>query len=193
MASECACWAFGGKRREIRALIGTTVEQVGQCGTDRLSAQARASSQMTDHPPQHTMSEIAVCGRAKHGPEEISSAVGQLDRITQQNAQMVEAQWQTETLQGRASTLWPRLWPPSQVAAGHGRRGGGLVSPGYAIAHLGGWGREQFSSHPDRPAPCTTGTWPRLCTGQDGCLSVAFGATRPKVGAQWWDIPGIAR
>jgi methyl-accepting chemotaxis protein len=94
--------------REIRALIGTTVEQV-ETSAGLIGSAGQGISQMTDaiRTLAHTMSEIATSAAEQStGLKEISSAVGQLDQITQQNAQMVEyAVAQTETLQGRASTL----------------------------------------------------------------------------------------
>ena len=178
--------------REIRALIGTTVEQV-ETSAGLIGSAGQGISQMTDaiRTLAHTMSEIATSAAEQStGLKEISSAVGQLDQITQQNAQMVEyAVAQTETLQGRASTLAQAV-ASFRLQQGTAEEAVALVSQAAQLhRRLGG---EQFLRTLTDPAqPYHDRDMYVFALDAAGTYR-AFGGNPAKVGTQVQDIPGIA-
>ena len=98
----------GEAAREIRALIGASVQQVeSSAGLIRSAGEGISSMASGIRSVASTMSAIATSGAEQsNGLQEITTAVRQLDQITQHNAQMVEhAVQQANALEGRASTL----------------------------------------------------------------------------------------
>ncbi|MBX9836213.1 MAG: chemotaxis protein, partial [Burkholderiaceae bacterium] len=98
----------GEAAREIRALIGTSVQQVAS-STDLIQSAGDGISNVASgiRSVATSMSEISVSGSEQStGLQEITAAVRQLDQITQHNAEMVEhTVAQAIALKGRASTL----------------------------------------------------------------------------------------
>jgi methyl-accepting chemotaxis protein len=178
--------------REIRALIGTTVQQV-ETSAGLIGSAGQGISQMTDaiRTLAHTMSEIATSAAEQStGLQEISTAVGQLDQITQQNAQMVEyAVAQTENLQGRASTLAQAV-ASFRLQQGTADEAVALVTQ---AAHLHRrTGREQFLRTITDPAqPYHDRDMYVFALDRAGTY-LAFGGNPAKVGTRVQDIPGIA-
>ena len=178
--------------REIRALIGTTVQQV-ETSAGLIGSAGQGISQMTDaiRTLAHTMSEITTSAAEQStGLQEISTAVGQLDQITQQNAQMVEyAVAQTENLQGRASTLAQAV-ASFRLQQGTADEAVALVTQ---AAHLHRrTGREQFLRTITDPAqPYHDRDMYVFALDRAGTY-LAFGGNPAKVGTRVQDIPGIA-
>ena len=178
--------------REIRALIGTTVQQV-ETSAGLIGSAGQGISQMTDaiRTLAHTMSEIATSAAEQStGLQEISTAVGQLDQITQQNAQMVEyAVAQTENLQGRASTLAQAV-ASFRLQQGTADEAVALVTQ---AAHLHRrTGREQFLRTITDPAqPYHDRDMYVFALDRAGTY-LALGGNTAKVGTRVQDIPGIA-
>jgi methyl-accepting chemotaxis protein len=94
--------------REIKALIDTSVEKVGN-GT-RLVGEAGATMQEVVASVQRVsdiMSEISAASREQSiGIEQVNGAIAQMDQVTQQNAALVEeAAAATESMQEQAHSL----------------------------------------------------------------------------------------
>jgi methyl-accepting chemotaxis protein len=78
--------------REIKALIGDSVEKVG-AGTRLVDEAGRTMKEIVDGVARVTdlMSELAAAGNEQsRGIESVNQAVNQMDHATQQNAAMVE-------------------------------------------------------------------------------------------------------
>ncbi len=178
--------------REIRALIGTTVEQV-ETSAGLIGSAGQGISQMNDaiRSLANTMSEIATSAAEQStGLQEISTAVGQLDQITQQNAQMVEyTVSQTEALQDRAGTL--------ALAVSSFRLQQGTADEAVALVTQAAQlhrrvGREQFLRTVTDPAQPYHDRDMYVFALDTAGTYLAFGGNPAKVGTRVQDIPGIA-
>ena len=138
-----------------------------------------------------TMSEIATSGAEQStGLQEITTAVRQLDQITQHNAQMVEhAVEQARALEGRASTLSSAV-ESFRLQQGTADEAVALVER--AVSMRSGGSRDQFlRSITDKNQPFHDRDMYVFALDSVGTY-LAFGGNSAKVGTRVQDIPGIA-
>lgn len=183
----------GEAAREIRQLIGASVQQVEQSAAlIRKAGDSIAEMASGIRSVALTMAEIAQTGSEQStGLSEITSAVRQLDQITQQNAQMVEhAVEQSIALRARAATL-SDVVASFQLQQGTAQEARGLVeSAARLVEH--GMPREQFL----RTVTDPNGSWHDrdmyvFALDRAGTY-LAFAGNHAKVGTRVQDIPGIA-
>ena len=183
----------GEAAREIRQLIGTSVQQVEtSAGLIRAAGEGIAGMAGGIRTVAANMTEISHSGQEQStGLAEISAAVQQLDQITQRNAQMVgNAVQQAEALEHRASTL------SSAVAAFRLQQGTAdeavaLVERAVALRRRAG-SRDQFlRTITDKSQPFHDRDMYVFALDGDGTY-LAFGGNPAKVGTRVQDIPGIA-
>jgi signal transduction histidine kinase len=180
-----------GSAKEIRQLIEASSSQVASS-----VAQIRAAgSNMTQivngvRGVAANMSLIsAASAEQSTGLIEISSAVSQLDEITQRNAQMVErAVQQANQLEGRASQLASAV-SSFMLQQGTAEEAMALVSR--AVENRAACGKEAFLRNLTDPAQefHDRDMYVFALDGQGSYL--AFGGKPEKVGSRVQDIPGV--
>src|SRR3990167_6215314 len=182
----------GEAAREIRALIGASVQQVeSSAGLIRSAGEDIASMASGIRSVASTMSAIATSGAEQStGLQEITTAVRQLDQITQHNAQMVEhAVQQANALEGRASTLSSAV-ESFRLQQGTADEAVALVQR--AVAMRAGTSRDQFlRTITDKSQPYHDRDMYVFALDRAGTY-LAFGGNPAKVGTRVQDIPGIA-
>jgi len=182
----------GEAAREIRALIGASVQQVeSSAGLIRSAGEDIASMASGIRSVASTMSAIATSGAEQStGLQEITTAVRQLDQITQHNAQMVEhAVQQANALEGRASTLSSAV-ESFRLQQGTADEAVALVQR--AVAMRAGTSRDQFLRQlTDKSQPFHDRDMYVFALDRAGTY-LAFGGNTAKVGTRVQDIPGIA-
>jgi methyl-accepting chemotaxis protein len=177
--------------REIRELIQASGEQVSTS-----VAQIRAAgSSMTEivngvRGVAANMSLISAASAEQSGGlNEISSAVGQLDEITQRNARMVERAVQQATqLEGRAATLAQAV-SSFQLQQGAAEEAMQLVDQ--ALAMRAQSGREAFLHRITDPAGAFHDRDMYVFALDRGGHYRAFGGKPEKIGSRVQDIPGV--
>lgn len=182
----------GEAAREIRALIGASVQQVeSSAGLIRSAGEGISSMASGIRSVASTMSAIATSGAEQStGLQEITTAVRQLDQITQHNAQMVEhAVQQANALEGRASTLSSAV-ESFRLQQGTADEAVALVQR--AVAMRAGTSRDQFlRTITDKSQPFHDRDMYVFALDRAGTY-LAFGGNPAKVGTRVQDIPGIA-
>jgi methyl-accepting chemotaxis protein len=178
--------------REIRTLIKATVAQVeGSAGLIRSAGNGIAAMAQGMGHVAATMTEISTSGSEQStGLQKITTAVRQLDQITQHNAQMVEqAVEQAMALEGRASTLSSSV-ATFRLQQGTADEAVALVER--AAAMYRGTTREQFLRRlADKNQPWHDRDMYAFVLDKAGTY-LAFGGNPAKVGARLQDMPGIA-
>jgi hypothetical protein len=177
--------------REIRALIQTSSDQVdASVQRMRLAGDNMAQIVSGVRGVATNMSLIsAASAEQSTGLIQISSAVSQLDEITQRNAQMVErAVQQADQLASRAGEL-ARSVSSFQLQQGTAEEAMALVAR--ALEHRQSIGRERFAQSLTAPQ---SGFHDRdmyvfALNGQG--VYRAFGGKPEKVGSRVQDIPGV--
>jgi methyl-accepting chemotaxis protein len=177
--------------REIRELIQASGQQVSTS-----VAQIRAAgSNMTEivngvRGVAANMSLISAASAEQSGGlSEISSAVGQLDEITQRNARMVERAVQQATqLEGRAATLAHAV-SSFKLQQGAAEEAMALVQR--AIEHRAQTGREAFANRITDPAQNFYDRDMYVFALDRSGAYRAFGGKPEKVGSRVQDIPGV--
>ena len=182
----------GEAAREIRALIGASVQQVeSSAGLIRSAGEGISSMASGIRSVASTMSAIATSGAEQStGLQEITTAVRQLDQITQHNAQMVEhAVQQANALEGRASTLSSAV-ESFRLQQGTADEAVALVQR--AVAMRAGTSRDQFLRQlTEKNQPFHDRDMYVFALDRAGKY-LAFGGNPAKVGTRVQDIPGIA-
>ena len=177
--------------REIRELIQASGDQVSTS-----VAQIRAAgSSMTEivngvRGVAANMSLISAASAEQSGGlTEISSAVGQLDEITQRNARMVERAVQQATqLEGRAATLAQAV-SSFQLQQGAAEEAMQLVERAMSLrAHSG---REAFVQQVTDPSQAFHDRDMYVFALDRNGAYRAFGGKPEKVGSRVQDIPGV--
>ncbi|NMM77035.1 methyl-accepting chemotaxis protein [Acidovorax sp. SRB_24] len=178
--------------REIRTLIGTSVAQVeASAALIRSAGEGIAAMAGGIRSVAANMSEISTSGAEQsNGLQEITTAVRQLDQITQHNARMVEhAVGQAVALENRASTL-SRAVSSFRLQQGTADEAVALVER--AAAMHGRTPPGQFLRTLTDPAqPWHDRDMYVFALDRDGTYR-AFGGNPAKVGTRVQDIPGIA-
>lgn len=177
--------------KEIRLLIGTSSSQVAN-SVQKIRAAGANITQIVSgiRGVAASMSQISTSSAEQSsGLSEITSAVQQLDEITQRNAQMVEqAVTQAVNLEGRASTLVESV-ASFKLQQGSAEEAVDLVDR--AVAHRQRTSRDAFLRDITEPA---NGFHDRdmyvFVLDQNGTY-VAFGGNKSKVGTRVQDIAGI--
>ena len=181
----------GEAAREIRALIGASVQQVeASAGLIRSAGEGISSMASGIRSVASTMSAIATSGAEQStGLQEITTAVRQLDQITQHNAQMVgHAVAQAEALEQRASTL-SRAVAAFRLQQGTADEAVALVQK--AVALYKTTSHDQFlRSLTDKNQPYHDRDMYVFVLDSVGTYR-AFGGNPAKVGTRVQDIPGI--
>ncbi len=182
----------GEAAREIRQLIQGSVQQVEASAAlmrsagEHISAMAQGVGSMATHVSAISLS----AGEQSNGLREISSAVQQLDQLTQRNAQMVGASvHQARVLEGRASTL-SRAVLAFRLQQGTAEEAQALVERAAALHQ----GRAQglfLQQLTDPVQPFHDRDMYVFALDADGTYR-AFGGNPAKVGTRVQDIPGIA-
>ncbi|SDL98491.1 Methyl-accepting chemotaxis protein [Oryzisolibacter propanilivorax] len=177
--------------REIRALIQASVQQVessavliGGAG-ERIRALAEGIRDVAGHVSaiSHAASEQSA------GLREISTAVQQLDQITQHNAQMVgNSLRQTQALEGRAGTLAQAV-RSFQLPQGTADEAVGLVQRAVQI-YRNGAQAEFLRTVSDSAQPFHDRDMYVFALDGKGQY-LAFGGNPAKVGTRVQDIPGV--
>ena len=183
----------GEAAREIRQLIGASVQQVEtSAGLIRQVGETIAGMASGIRSVALTMSEIAQSGAEQSmGLSEITTAVQQLDQITQQNAQMVEhAVEQSLALGARASTLSSAV-ASFQLQQGTAQEARGLVEGAVGL-HRRGMSRDQFLRSLTDPSQAWHDRDMYVFALDQNGTYLAFGGNQAKVGTRVQDIPGIA-
>ncbi len=178
--------------KEIRQLIGTSSSQVAS-SVQRIRSAGTTINQVVSgiREVAASMSQIsASSAEQSSGLSEITSAVRQLDEITQRNAQMVgQAVTQAVAMEGRASTLVESV-AMFKLQQGSAEEAVELVAR--AVAH-----RQRTSSKDTFLREITDpakGFYDRdmyVFVLDDNGTYVAFGGNPAKVGTRVQDIPGI--
>ncbi len=182
----------GEAAREIRALISASVQQVeSSAGLIRSAGEGISSMAGGIRSVAATMSEIATSGAEQStGLQEITTAVRQLDQITQHNAHMVEhAVQQANALEGRARTLSSAV-ESFRLQQGTADEAVALVQR--AVAMRAGTSRDQFlRTITDKSQPFHDRDMYVFALDRAGTY-LAFGGNPAKVSTRVQDIPGIA-
>ena len=172
----------GAAAREIRQLIGSSVQQV-EASADMIRTAGEGIASMTGgiRVVAANMTDIAESGRKQNqGLAEIGTAVQQLDQITQSNARMVgEAVLRAEALERRAATL------SSAVAAFQA-----LVLRAVALGRQLGAGAELLRSVTDKAQDFHDRDMYVFVLDRGGAY-LAFGGNEAKVGTRVQDIVGV--
>ena len=183
----------GQAAREIRTLIGASVDQVDassgliRSAGESIVAMASGIRSMADN-----LSQLSTSGAQQStGLQEITTAVRQLDEITQHNAQMVEqAVAQAVALKDRASTL-ARAVGTFRLQQGTADEALLLVERATAMRSTMG-SREQFlSTLNDVYQPYHDRDMYVFALDASGTYR-AFGGNPAKVGTRVQEIPGVA-
>lgn len=178
--------------REIRGLISTSVQQVEASANlirstgDGIAAMTDSIRGVADHVNEisHSASEQET------GLREISTAVQQLDQITQRNAQMVgDALRQAQVLEGRAHTLSQAV-RNFRLQQGTAEEAAALVER--AAALHGAYSREAFLRTLTDPAQPYHDRDMYVFALDAAGTYLAFGGNPAKVGTRVHDIPGVA-
>ena len=178
--------------REIRDLIGTSVRQVeGSAGLIRTAGEGIAAMAQGIRGVAGHVSEIShSVNEQGTGLREISTAVQQLDQITQRNAQMVsDALREAQALESRASTL-SRAVLAFRLQQGTAEEAVALVQRAAAVQR--GLPRESFLRTLTDPAQPYHDRDMYVFALDAGGTYLAFGGNPAKVGTRVQDIPGIA-
>ncbi len=182
----------GEAAREIRALISASVRQVeSSAGLIRSAGEGISAMATGIRSVAATMSEIATSGGEQNtGLQEITTAVRQLDQITQHNAQMVEhAVEQARALEGRANTL-SRAVESFRLQQGTADEAVALTQRAVNMRSSGS--RDQFlRSITDKNQPFHDRDMYVFALDSSGTY-LAFAGNATKVGTRVQDIPGIA-
>ena len=177
--------------KEIRQLIGASSSQVGSSVQKIRTAGSNMDAIVTGiRDVASNMAQISNSSAEQStGLSEITSAVRQLDEITQQNAQMVDhAVTQASTLESRASTLVEAvaLFKLQQGSAEEARA---LVEK--ALAHRRCGSRDSFLRELTNPAQGFHDRDMYVFVLDRNGTYVAFGGNPAKVGTRVQDIAGI--
>lgn len=177
--------------REIRQLIGTSVQQV-ETSAGLMRSASGGIERMTGgiRTVASNMSEISNSGaQQSQGLAEISAAVQQLDQITQRNAQMVDhAVQQAQVLEQRAATL-SKAVANFELQQGTAEEAVALVQRAVALA--GTCSHEQFLRHiTDKNQPYHDRDMYVFVLNADGAY-VAFAGQPSRIGAYVRDLPGV--
>ena len=178
--------------REIRDLIGTSVRQVeGSAGLIRTAGEGIAAMAQGIRGVAGHVSEIShSVNEQGTGLREISTAVQQLDQITQRNAQMVsDALREAQALESRASTL-SRAVLAFRLQQGTAEEAVALVQRAAAVQR--GLPRDAFLRTLTDPAQPYHDRDMYVFALDAGGTYLAFGGNPAKVGTRVQDIPGIA-
>jgi biotin operon repressor len=177
--------------KEIRLLIGTSSSQV-ETSVQKIRAAGSSITQVVSgiRDVAASMSQISTSSAEQStGLTEITSAIRQLDEITQRNAQMVgHAVMQAENMEGRANTLVESV-ALFKLQQGSAEEAMALVER--AVAHRQRTTKDAFVRDVTDP---TKGFYDRdmyvFLLDDDGTY-VAFGGNPSKVGTRVQDIAGI--
>ena len=182
----------GEAAREIRALIGASVQQVA-ASTDLIQSAGDGMAGVASgiRSVAASMTEISTSGTEQStGLQEITAAVRQLDQITQNNAQMVEqAVEQAMALQGRASTLSSAV-ANFRLQQGTADEATVLVERAVALRRSTS-GQQFLQTLTDRNQPYHDRDMYVFALDGDGTYR-AFGGNPAKIGTRVQDSPGIA-
>ncbi|QTN29150.1 cache domain-containing protein [Rhodoferax sp. AJA081-3] len=177
--------------KEIRLLISTSSSQVAS-SVQKIRAAGTTINQVVGgiRDVAASMSQISTSSAEQSsGLSEITSAVRQLDEITQRNAQMVEqAVTQAVAMEGRASTLVESV-ALFKLQQGSAEEALALVQR--AVAHRQHVSKETFLRD---VTDATKGFMDRdmyVFVLDDTGRYLAFGGNPAKVGTRLQDIPGI--
>jgi methyl-accepting chemotaxis protein len=177
--------------KEIRQLISasssqvaTSVEKIRAAGTNMTQIVAGIRDVATN------MSQISTSSAEQSaGLSEITSAVHQIDEITQQNAKMVEhAVTQAVNLEGRATTLVQSV-AMFKLQQGSAEEAQALVAK--AMAHRRHTSKDSFLRELTDPARGFHDRDMYVFVLDGNGAYVAFGGNPAKVGTRVQDIPGI--
>jgi methyl-accepting chemotaxis protein len=177
--------------KEIRLLIGTSSSQVA--GSVQKIRDAGSTITQIVHGIREvatSMSQISTSSAEQStGLTEITSAVRQLDEITQRNAHMVEhAVAQAVAMEGRASTLVESV-SMFRLQQGTAEEAAELVA--HAVAHRRRSSREAFLRDVTNPTNSFYDRDMYVFALDDKGTYLAFGGNAAKVGTRVQDIPGI--
>ena len=177
--------------KEIRLLISTSSTQVA-VSVEKIRAAGATINQVVTgiRDVAASMSQISTSSAAQSsGLSEITSAVRQLDAITQRNAQMVEhTVTQAEAMEGRARTLVESV-ALFRLQQGSAEEAVGLVQR--AVAHRQHTSKDAYLRD---LTDATKGFFDRdmyVFVLDDNGRYVAFGGNPAKVGTRLQDIAGI--
>ena len=177
--------------REIRELIQASAQQVStSVGQIRTAGASMTEIVNGVRGMAANMSLISAASAEQSGGlSEISAAVGQLDEITQRNAQMVERAVQQATqLEGRAVTL-ARAVSSFQLQQGAAEEAMQLVER--ALVQRSQGGREAFLNQITDPAMPFHDRDMYVFVLDNGGTYRAFGGKPEKLGSRVQDIPGV--
>ena len=177
--------------REIRELIQASAQQVSTSVGQIRAAGANMTEIVNGvRGVAANMSLISAASAEQSGGlSEISSAVGQLDEITQRNARMVERAVQQATqLEGRAATL-AKAVASFQLQQGAAEEAMHLVEAALRLRALSG--REGFTGQLTDPANAFYDRDMYVFALDRGGAYRAFGGKPEKVGSRVQDIPGV--
>ena len=177
---------------EIRQLIGASVDQVeASAALIRTAGDGIAEMAGGIRSVAASMSEISgSSAEQSDGLREVSTAVQQLDQITQHNAQMVgSAVQQAEALQSRASTL-SRAVAAFRLQQGTAEEAVALVKKAVALHKASS--RDAFLRGISDKAGAFFDRDMYVFVLDTAGTYLAFGGNPAKVGTRVQDIPGIA-
>jgi methyl-accepting chemotaxis protein len=178
--------------KEIRILIGASSSQVAS-SVHRIRAAGSNITQIVSgiRDVAANMSQISTSSAEQSsGLTEITSAVRQLDEITQRNAQMVEhAVTQASNLESRASTLVEAV-AMFKLQQGSADEATGLVDRAMAQRRRSG-SRDSFLREVTDPSQGFHDRDMYVFVLDRNGTYVAFGGNPAKVGTRVQDIPGI--
>ncbi len=177
--------------KEIRLLIGTSSGQVAS-SVQKIRAAGSTITQIVHgiREVAASMSQISTSSAEQStGLTEITSAVRQLDEITQRNAHMVEhAVAQAVAMEGRASTLVESV-SMFRLQQGTAEEAAELVA--HAVAHRRRSSRDAFLRDVTNPSNSFFDRDMYVFALDDKGTYLAFGGNSAKVGTRVQDIPGI--
>ncbi|MBC7919429.1 MAG: cache domain-containing protein [Rhodoferax sp.] len=177
--------------KEIRQLISTSSGQVA-ASVGQIRAAGENMTRIVEgiRDVATNMSQISTSSAEQSaGLSEITSAVHQIDEITQQNAKMVEhAVTQAVALEGRASTLVQSV-ALFKLQQGSAEEAQALVAK--AMAHRRQTSKDSFLRELTDPARGFHDRDMYVFVLDGNGTYVAFGGNPAKVGTRVQDIPGI--
>ena len=182
----------GESAREIRNLIQTSSSQVEtSVGQIRKAGEGMAQILGGTRGVSANISAISTASSEQNtSVQEISTAVKQLDDITQRNAQMVEvAVRQSESLETRAASLSSAI-NSFKLLQGVAEEAMALVERAYAHRRGAGSLDSYLRSLTDRASGFFDRDMYVFALTADGTY-VAFGGNPAKVGTRVQDVPGI--
>ena len=179
--------------KEIRQLIGETVQQVGQ-STELLRSAGKEIHGVTRaiHDVVAHMGELSdSASQQSHGLQEMTEAVRQIDQITQHNAQMVShALQQAQALQLRALDLSGAV-SRFRLQQGTAEEAVSLVDAALRLCQQGARSLGQvLHSVSDPQQPFHDRDMYVFALSSEGEY-LAFGGNPQKVGIRVQDVPGI--